>query len=69
MVQNIMKSKVMNGAYDIIYILNATDGKYNYNKEMTEEEQQINDSQRNLINGHSIYYYYQSFCDSIQKLL
>ena len=74
MIQNIMKSKVMNDAYNIIYGLYATDGKYNYNKEMTEEEKQIIDSQKfasqnNLINGHSIYYYYQSFCNLIQKLL
>ena len=69
MVQNIMKSKVMKDAYNIIYRLYATDGKYDYNKEMTEEDQQINDSQSNLINGYPINYYYQSFCDSSQKLL
>ena len=56
----------MNDAYKIIYRLYLTDGKYDYNKEMTEEEQQINDSQNsvsqsNLINGHSITYYYESF--------
>ena len=56
MVQNIMKSKVMKDAYNIIYRLYATDGKYDYNKEMTEEDQQINDSQSNLINGYPIKY-------------
>ena len=66
MIINIMESKVMNDAYKIIYRLYLTDGKYDYNKEMTEEEQQINDSQNsvsqsNLINGHSITYYYESF--------
>ena len=73
MIKNIMKSSVMNDAYRIIYRLYSTDGKYDYSKEMTEEEKQIIDSQNfnsqnNLINGKSIIYYYQNFCNSMQKL-
>ena len=73
MIKNIMKSNVMNDAYNIIHRLYSTDGKYDYNKEMTEEEKQINDSQNfnsqsNLINGQPITYYYHQFCNSMQKL-
>ena len=74
MIINIMKSVVMNDAYKNISRLYSTDGKYNYNKEMTEEEKKIDDSQNsisqsNLINGQPITYYYESFCNSMEKLL
>ena len=74
MIKNIMKSSVMVDAYNIIYRIYSTDGKYDYNNEMIEEKKQIKDSQnsvsqKNLINGNSITYYYESFCDSIQSLL
>ena len=68
MIKNIMKSNVMNDVYNIILRLYSTDGKYDYNKEMTEDEKQINDSQNNLINGQPITYYYHQFCNSMQKL-
>ena len=58
----------MNDVYNIIHRLYSTDGKYDYNKEMAEEEKQNNDSQNNLINGQSIAYYNQEFCNSMQKL-
>ena len=74
MIKDIMKSDVMNDAYKIIHRIYSTDGKYNYSKEMTEEEKQVIDSQtsasqNNLINGKSINYYYESFCKSMQNLL
>jgi len=74
MIINIMKSVVMNDAYKNISRLYSTDGKHNYNKEMTEEEKKIDDSQNsisqsNLINGQPITYYYESFCNSMEKLL
>ena len=73
MIKNIMKSSVMNDTYNIIYRLYSTNGIYDYSKEMTEEEKQTNDSQNfnsqnNLINGQSITYNYQHFCNSMQKL-
>ena len=68
MIKNIMKSNVMNDVYNIILRLYSTDGKYDYNKEMTEEEKQNNDSQNNLINGQPITYNYHQFCNSMQKL-
>lgn len=55
MVKSIMKSKVMEDAYKIIFRLYSTDEQYDYNKKKTEEEKQIDDSQKfvsqnNLIN-------------------
>ena len=73
MIKDIMKSDVMNDAYKNINRIYSIDGKYNYSKEMTEEEKHIIDSQtsasqNNLINGQSIYYY-ESFCKSMKNLL
>ena len=71
LVINIMKSRVMYKAYNIIYIQYSTYRNYDFNNEIPDLDNKSKNtvSEYNLINGHPINYCYEIFCNSIRNLL
>ena len=70
LINEIMKSHVMEDAYMRLYIWYSTDGEFNLNKDEIEENDlpKDNEVKHNLINGKSIKEYYDEFCNSIKNL-